>query len=103
MDVAMILFFRVTKKDLLTLANFNLRNRNKRFIPSATTVYNKPRPRNKPSAEAKRHLGKWLFCTHTSIKTEESAVETTHHQRSHVKNCKFSIFQREENDGLVIS
>ena len=102
-DSVLYLGHRVKKKHLLTLANFNLRNRDKRLIRSATTVYNRSRPRNKCSAEAKRHLGKWLFCTHTPPKTEESAVETTHHRRSHVKNCKFSIFHREKNDGLVIS
>ena len=101
-DSVLYLGHRVKKKHL-TLANFNLRNRDKRLIRSSTTVYNRSRPRNKRSAEAKRHLGKWLFCTHTPPKTEESAVETTHHQRSHVKNCTFSIFHREKNDGLVIS
>ena len=46
-DSVLYLGHRVKKKHLLTLPNFYLRNRNKRLIRSATTVYNRPRPRIK--------------------------------------------------------
>ena len=87
-DTVMYLNHRVKKRHVLSLVNYNLLQRGKKVIRSATTVYNRSRPNNIRSNEAKRHRGKWLFCCKKPPKTEDDSVETTHHQRAHVKNAK---------------
>lgn len=79
---------RVKKKNLLSIANYRLAQRGKKLIQSATTVYNRARPRNKRSLQAKRHCGKGLFCWKKPPKGEENTNENTHYQRAHVKNIK---------------
>ncbi|CAH3032576.1 unnamed protein product, partial [Porites lobata] len=79
---------RVKKKNLLSIANYRLAQRGKKLIQSATTVYNRARPRNKRSLQAKRHYGKGLFCWKKPPKGEENTNENTHYQRAHVKNIK---------------
>ena len=79
---------RVKKKNLLSIANYRLAQRGKKLIKSATTVYNRARPRNKRSLQAKRHCGKGLFCWKKPPKGEENTNENTHCQRAHVKNIK---------------
>ena len=79
---------RVKKKNLLSIANYRLAQRGKKLIKSATTVYNRARPRNKRSLQAKRHCGKGLFCWKKPPKGEENTNENTHYQRAHVKNIK---------------
>lgn len=79
---------RVKKKNLLTIANYRLAQRGKKLIRSATTVYNRARPRNKRSVQGKRHTGKGLFCWKKPPKDEEKSNENTHYQRAHVKNIK---------------
>lgn len=51
-------------------------------------MYNRARPRNKRSVQAKRHTGKGLFCWKKPPKGEEKSNENTHYQRAHVKNIK---------------
>ena len=80
---------RVKKKNLLTIANYRLAQHGKKLIRSATTVYNRARPRNKRSMQAKRHTGKGLFCWKKKTpKGEEKSNKNTHYQRAHVKNIK---------------
>ena len=79
---------RMKKKNLLSIANYRLAQRGKKLIQSATTVYNRARPRNKRSLQAKRHYGKGLFCWKKPPKGEENTNENTHYQRAHVKNIK---------------
>jgi hypothetical protein len=86
---------RVKKRDLLNIANYRLASRNKKLIKSATTVYNRCKPRSSRSIQAKRHKGKGLFCTKKPPKAEDIDNENTHYQRAHVKNVKFSFFGQE--------
>ena len=79
---------RVKKKNLLSIANYRLAQRGKKLIQSATTVYNRARPRNKRSLQAKRHCGKGLLCWKKPPKGEENTNENTHYQLAHVKNIK---------------
>ena len=53
---------RVKKSDHLDIANYKLLQRRKQAIRSANTVYNRSRPRNIRSLQARRHCGKGLFC-----------------------------------------
>ena len=62
-DLVMYTNRRVKKRDLLNIANYKLVCKNKKMIKSATTVYNRCKPRSIRSVQAKRHKGKELFCT----------------------------------------
>ena len=79
---------RVKKSDLLSLANYRRLQKGKQLIKSATTVYNRSRPCNKRSLQAKRHKGSGLFCFKKPPKTESVGTELTHHQRKHVQLAK---------------
>ena len=67
---------RVKKKNLLTIANYRLAQRGKKLIRSATTVYNRARPRKKRSVQAKRHTGKGLFCWKNHPKARKRVMKT---------------------------
>ena len=54
---------RVKVKDLVKIANHRLKQKGKKQIRSATTVWHRSAPRNKRSIQAKRHKFKGLFCT----------------------------------------
>lgn len=101
-DLVMYTNRRVKKRDLLNIANYRLASKNKKLIKSATTVYNRCKPRSSRSIQAKRHRGKGLFCTKKPPKAEDIDNENTHYQRAHVKNVKFSFFGKEnvENSHL---
>lgn len=73
------------------------------MIRSATTVYNRSKPNNVRSKAAKQHLGKWLFCCKKLPKTEDDSVETTHHQRAHVRNTKMELALQSPESSLVCS
>jgi len=62
----MVLYYhkRVKRDDLLNIANYNLLQRGKSMIKSATTVYNRAKPKRKTSLQAQKHIGK----TYTDIK-----------------------------------
>ena len=74
------------KKDFVKLVNYHRYKRNLCPIKSSTTVYNRSRPCNKRSKQAKLHVGLGLFCAKKPPKTENSENELTHHQRTHKKN-----------------
>ena len=83
---------RVKKSDLLDIANYKLLQRGKQAIRSANTVYNRSRPRNIRSLQARRHCGKGLFCFKKPPKAEDNDNENIHFQRGHIKNIKLSFF-----------
>ena len=65
---------RVKKKNLLSIANYRLAQRGKKLIQSATTVYNRARPRNKRSIMAKAYsVGK----SHQKAKKTQTTTLTT--------------------------
>ncbi|CAC5384100.1 unnamed protein product [Mytilus coruscus] len=104
-DSIMYLNHRVTSFPLLSIANYNLIRRGKHMIRSARTVWLRGRPRRVNTIEGKRHCGKWLFCAKKPPKTESELHETTHHQRSHVKVNRESMFTLEDmhNVSLEVS
>jgi hypothetical protein len=83
---------RVKVRDLKNIANHNLASRGKTQIRSCTTAFNRARPHNLRSAQAKRHLGKGLFCTKQLPKTQTKMNENTHFQRAHKKNIMQMFF-----------
>ena len=62
-DTVMYTNRRVKIRDLKNIANHSLKIRGKKPIKSPITAWNRSRPRNKKSKQAKRHLGKGFFCT----------------------------------------
>ena len=97
-DLVMYTNRRVKKRDLLNIANYKLACKNKKMIKSATTVYNRSKPRSLRSIQAKKHKGKGLFCTKKPPKAEDIDNENTHYQRAHVKNVKYAFFGKEADD-----
>ena len=55
----MVLYYhkRVKRDDLLSIANYHLLEQGKQMIKSATTVYNRSKPRRMRSKQASRHIG----------------------------------------------
>ena len=53
---------RVKHRDLLSIANYSLYKRGKKLIRSATTVYNRGRPKRVDSIQGKQHSGRWCPC-----------------------------------------
>ena len=93
---------RVKKRHFLSLAQYSLFKRGKKMIKSATTVTNRGKPRNVRSVQAKAHKhGKWLLCAKKAPKTESHDTESTHHQRAHVRNAKFSMFDNHQKQHSV--
>ena len=85
-DLAMYTNRRVKKADLLNIANYKLICEGKQTIKSATTVYNRSKPRY---LQAKRHRGKSLFCCKKPPTAEDIDNENTHYQKAHVKIAFF--------------
>jgi len=56
-DMVMYYHKRVKRDDLLSIANYHLLERGKQMIKSATTVYNRSKPRRMRSKQASRHIG----------------------------------------------
>ena len=69
-------------------------SRNKKLSKSFTPVYNRARPGNSRSIQAKQHKGKGLFCTKKPPKAEDIDNENTHYQRAHVKNIKMAFYSK---------
>ena len=82
----------VKKRNLRAIANYKILQKGKKMIKSATTAWNRSRPRNFRSHRAKRHLGKALSCTKKPPKAEDLDNENTHHQESHCKNVREFLF-----------
>ncbi len=88
---------RVKKRDLLSIANYRLLQKGKKMIKSATTPWNRSRPRNIRSRQARLHIGKGIFCTKKPPKAEDCDNENTHHQRSHCKNVQQFLSSNNSN------
>lgn len=86
---------RVKSRDLLTSANHHRRERGLKEIRSATSVWNRSRPRNKRSRQAKCHTGNGLFCTKKPPKTADSDNENIHHQRAHGQHALRFLFSED--------
>lgn len=99
----MYLNHRVKQRHFVSLVNYHLLQKGKKLIRSATTVYNRSRPKNIRSRAAKQHRGKWLFCSKKPPKTEDDSVETTHYQRAHVRNAKYELAKQNPGNSLVCS
>ena len=63
------------------------------IVKSATTAWNRSKPRNKRSHQARKHIGKGLFCTKKPPKAEDKNNVNTHHQRAHARNIQRFLFQ----------
>ncbi len=92
-DTVMYTNRRVKVRDLMNIANHSLTRRGKKHIKSAITAWNRLRPRNKRSRQAKLHIGKGLFCTKKPPKAEDKDNVNTHHQRAHIKNIQMKLFE----------
>lgn len=56
-DMVMYYHKRLERDDLLSIANYHLLQRGKQMIKSATTVYNRSKPKRKRSIQARKHIG----------------------------------------------
>ena len=94
---------RVKVRDLKNIANENLHQRGLKPIKSFVTAWNRSRPKNKRSLQAKRHKGKMLFCTRKPPKTEDNSNESTHYQRAHKKNVIKRFFSERSGNETKFS
>ena len=85
-DSVMYLNHRVKKNNFLKIVNYSRHRRGLKPIKSAITVYNRARPKNIRSSQARRHLGLGLFCCKKPPKADDTANELVHYQRAHKKN-----------------
>ena len=83
---------RVKTRDLLNIANYRRYKQGKRLLQSVSSVATRARPTNKRSQQAKRHIGKGLWCSKKPPKTEDHGSECMHHQQKHVKLAKENFF-----------
>lgn len=105
-DAVLYTGHRVKKKDFLKLANYSRISRGLKPIKSATTVFNRGRPRNKRSIQAKKHLGLGLFCGKKPPKLKENDNILTHHQRAFKKGIllgQLHSSKEEANFNMFIS
>lgn len=98
-DAVMYTSHRVKKRDFLKLANYSRLSRGLKPIKSATTVYNRARPRNCRSLQAKRHLGLGLFCSKKPPKLQENDNILTHYQRAFKKGILVRQINTSKADG----
>ena len=85
-DSLLYLNHRVKKKDILKLVNYNRGKRSLALLKSVTAVYNRSRPKNIRSTEARCHIGLGLFCCRKPPKAEDSNNLLTDFCRAHKKN-----------------
>lgn len=98
-DPVLYLNHRVKKKDFLKLVNYNRLRRGLKRLKSATSVYNRARPRNVKSIQAKNHLGMGLFCSKKPPKLEENDNLLTHYQRAFKKSILLRQCHESNGDG----
>jgi hypothetical protein len=99
-DPVLYLNHRVKKRDFLKLVNYNRARRGLKQLKSATTVYNRARPRNIRSIQAKNHLGMGLFCSKKPPKLQENDNILTHHQHAFKKNILLREYHESNGEGL---
>ena len=83
---------RVKCRDLPNIANYCRVKQGKRLLKSVSSITTRARATNKRSRQAKRHLGKGLWCSKKPPKTEDRGNECTHHQRKQVQLAKEEFF-----------
>ena len=93
-DSVLYLNHRVKKKDFLKLVNHNHRLRGLPPIKSAMTIYNRGRAKRLNSRQAKRHIGRSLFCCKKSPKSEGRDNLLTHHCRAYKKNVIRQLYAK---------
>ncbi|CAG2218757.1 unnamed protein product [Mytilus edulis] len=74
----------------------------KQTIKSRTTVYNRGRPKNARTLQAKKHKGKWLFSS-KKTKSKEKNIIHTKHQRAHVKHAVIHLCKEDQDLALIHS
>ena len=99
-DPLLYLNHRVKKRDFLKLVNYNRARRGLKRLKSATTVYNRARPRNIRSIQAKNHLGMGLFCSKKPPKLQGKDNILTHYQRAFKKNILLRQCDESNGEGL---
>ena len=77
-DTVMYTNRRVKSTDLLNIANFKLLQKGKKLIKSATTVWNRSKPRRRRSVQAEKHIGKALFF-HKKIRQKRKIPTLSQH------------------------
>lgn len=92
---------RVKTRDLLNIANYRRYKQGKRLLRSVSSVATRAGPTNKRSQQAKRHIGKGLWCSKKPPKTEDHGNECTHHQWKHVKLAKEDFFSATNGDASL--
>ena len=106
-DAVMYLHHRVKKRDFLNIVNHSRISRDLPLIKSATTVYNRGKPKNERSLQASKHLGLGLFCAKKPPEAENKDNELTHYQRAHKRNILISLCAQQQhqhhNFNLIIS
>eukprot|EP00794_Sanderia_malayensis_P000902 gene902-205_t len=102
-DLVMYTNRRVKSRDLLKIANYRLLKAGKQMIKSATTVYNRCKPKIQRSKQAANHIGKGLLCFKKLPQAEDKDNENTHYQRAHVKNVKLALFSEASDNSKEVS
>ena len=95
---------RVKCRDLLNIAYYRRFKQGKRVLKSVSSITTRARATNTRSRQAKRHLGKGLWCSKKPPKTEDRGNECTHHQRKQVQLAKEEFFSGDNanrNEGVV--
>ena len=85
-DSVMYLNHHVKKKNFLNIVNVSRANRGLPTIKSATTAWNRSRPKNMRSLQAKNHIGLGLFCCKKPPKAEDQDNLLVHFCRVQKKN-----------------
>ena len=88
-DSVMYLNHRVKKSDFLRIVNYSRLQRALQPMRSVTAVYNRLRPKNERSVQAKRHCGLGLFCCKKPPKAEDNSGILTHYCRAQKKNIRY--------------
>ena len=94
-DAVWYLNHRVKGSHLLELINQHHLKRNLPLVKSKSAVYNRSKPKNQRSIQAKNHIGLALFCCKKSPKSEDSSNILTHYCRSTKKVTSSSLCHAE--------
>ncbi|CAG2187339.1 unnamed protein product [Mytilus edulis] len=102
-DSVLYLNHSVRKRDFKNIVNHFRISKGKQTIKSSTTVYNRGRPKNTRTLQAKQHKGKWLFSSKKPTKSEEKNRIHTKHKRAHVKRAVIHLCKEDQDLALIHS
>ncbi|CAC5360002.1 unnamed protein product [Mytilus coruscus] len=102
-DSVLYLNHSVRKRDFKNIVNHFRISQGKQTFKSSTTVYNRGRPKNTRTLQAKKHKGKWLFSSKKPTKSEEKNRIHTKHQRAHVKRAVIHSCKEDQDLALIHS